>query len=430
MATTNALLIVGGGLAGAKAAEAARGAGFDGRIALVADEPTLPYERPPLSKAVLRGEADPTSTQVHDRQFYADSGIELICGDAVDSVDAAAGRAHLASGSRIDFGTLILATGTAPRRLGVPGHGLDGVHYLRTIEDSLRLHERLEQGGRLAVIGAGWIGSEVTASARQLGVDVVLVDPLPTPLQRVLGSEVGGMFAGLHGDHGVDLRLGVGVTALQGSGTVERVVLSDGTVEPVDAVAVGIGVLPLVELAQRAGLRVDNGVLVDEYLRTSAPNVYAAGDVANAWHPHYGRRLRVEHWANALHQGAAAGRNAVGAPEPFTRLPYFFSDQYDLGMEYVGHAGPDDDVVIRGSLEKRECIAFYHRGGRVTAALAVNVWEVIEDLKRLLATEAPVSLDRLADPDVPLDAFTGPGRSPADPHTPRIFSRDSQILPR
>ena len=253
-----------------------------------------------------------------------------------------------------------------------------------------------------AVVGAGWIGSEVAASARQLGADVILIDPLPVPLQRVLGDEIGAVFAQLHADQGVQLRMGTGIAELRGGTAVDQVVLSNGDVEAADLVVVGIGVVPRVELAAAAGIGVDNGVVVDEQLRSSAPDVYAAGDIASAWHPHFRRHLRVEHWANALNQGITAGGNAAGGADAYDRLPYFFSDQYDLGMEYVGYADPDDAVVVRGSTADREFIAFWHRDGVVTAAMNVNVWDVVEDLKAIIAAGQVIEPSRLADDAVAL----------------------------
>jgi 3-phenylpropionate/trans-cinnamate dioxygenase ferredoxin reductase subunit len=256
----------------------------------------------------------------------------------------------------------------------------------------------------VAVIGAGWIGSEVAASARQMGAEVVLVDPAPVPLQRVLGDDIGAVFARLHAENGVQLRLGTGVAELRGRDAVDAVVLDDGRVEAADVVVVGVGVVPRTEVAQAAGLAIDNGILVDEHLATTAPGIYAAGDVANAFHPRYGKRLRVEHWANALHQGTTAGRNAAGNADAFARLPYFFSDQYDLGMEYVGHAGAGDAVIVRGDVEAREFIAFWHRDGVVTAAMNVNVWEVVDQLGAIVASQRAIDPALLADPGVPLDA--------------------------
>jgi 3-phenylpropionate/trans-cinnamate dioxygenase ferredoxin reductase subunit len=408
MSRTKTLVIIGAGLAGAKAAEGARASGFDGRLVLIGDEAYRPYERPPLSKAVLRGEAEPASANVHDDGFYDEHSIELLPDRRVESLDADARHVRLDNGDRIDFDTAVLATGAGPRALDVPGSGLDGVHYLRTVDDATALHEAISDAGRVAVIGAGWIGSEVAASARQMGALVVLIDPLAVPLQRVLGPEVGAVFRRLHADHGVDLRMGTGVSELSGSGRVEKVTLTDGSVERADVVVVGIGVQPRLGLAETAGLVVNNGVLTDQYLATSAPGIYAAGDIANAAHPLLGGPLRVEHWANALNQGLTAGRNAAGAHEPYDRLPYFFSDQYDLGMEYVGHNDPGDDVTIRGDFESREFIAFWHRHGRVTAAMNANIWDVTDDLKALIASGDPVDPARLADPDVPLADLRSP----------------------
>jgi 3-phenylpropionate/trans-cinnamate dioxygenase ferredoxin reductase subunit len=400
------LVVVGGGLAGAKAVEGARGAGYDGRIVLVGEEEHQPYERPPLSKAVLRGEKPPESARVHPEGFYDENRVELRTGTAVTALDLSA-RTVSVGEDQVGFDSLVLATGARPRRLDVPGADLAGTYYLRSLQDSQRLGDAVRGAGRVAVIGAGWIGSEVAASARQLGADVVMVDPAPTPLFGVLGPEVGEAFARLHRDHGVVLRTGVGVTGLKGSHRVEGVVLEDGTVEEADVVVVGVGVVPNVELAQAAGLAVDNGVVVDERLQTAVPGVLATGDVASAFHPRYQRHVRVEHWANALNQGAAAGRNAVGEPEVYDRLPYFYSDQYDLGMEYVGLAGRDDSVTVRGDLKGLQFLAFYHREGRVTAAMTVNVWDVVDDLKAIITSGWEVDEQALQDEGVALSSLRG-----------------------
>jgi 3-phenylpropionate/trans-cinnamate dioxygenase ferredoxin reductase subunit len=399
MTTTRTLAVIGASLAGAKAAEAARDVGFDGQIILIGDEPGMPYERPPLSKAVLRGEKEPGTARVHPADFYATHDIQLVTDHAV-ALDLAVRRVELAGGAGIDFDTAVIATGAAPRPLPLAGADLAGVHYLRTIDDAVRLRDAIRSSTRVAVIGAGWIGSEVAASARQMGADVVLIDPAPVPLQRVLGDEIGAVFRDLHADHGVDLRLGVGVARLHGNKTVEAIVLDDGRVEAADVVVVGVGVTPRAELADATNLRVDNGIVVDEHLETNAPGIYAAGDVANAWHPHYDRHLRVEHWANALNQGITAGRNAAGNRETYTRLPYFFSDQYDLGMEYVGYSDPTDRVVVRGDLATREFIAFWHHDGIITAAMNVNMWDVVDDLTALIERRVAVDPARLTNPDV------------------------------
>jgi 3-phenylpropionate/trans-cinnamate dioxygenase ferredoxin reductase component len=401
------LAIVGASLAGAKAAEAARESGYDGRVVLIGDEGTAPYERPPLSKAVLRGEAEPASTRVHPEDFYGEHEIELVTERAV-ALDTTSRRVELAGGDTLAFDAAILATGAEPRRLSVPGAELQGVHYLRTVDDSTRLRDAIRASSRVAVVGAGWIGCEVAASARQMGADVVLIAPARLPLGRVLGDEMGDVFRRLHADHGVQLRLGVGVGELRGSGSVDEVVLSDGTTEGADLVVVGIGVAPRTDVAGPAsGLAVDNGIVVDQHLETNVAAVYAAGDVANAWHPRYRRHVRVEHWANALNQGTTAGRNVAGWREVYDRLPYFFSDQYDLGMEYVGLSSSGDDLVVRGDLEAREFVAFWHRDGVVRAAMNVNVWDVVEDLKLIVGAQRPVDLGRLVDPSVALGDVVG-----------------------
>jgi 3-phenylpropionate/trans-cinnamate dioxygenase ferredoxin reductase subunit len=400
--TDRTLVIVGASVAGAKAAEAARASGFDGRVVVVGDEHEPPYERPPLSKAVLRGEAAPETTRVHDGGFYATNDIELLTGRTVEALDVETGRVRIDGNEQVPFSALVLATGAAPRRLDVPGVDLAGVHYLRDLDDARRLGDAVRAGSRVAVIGAGWIGSEVAASARQMGAEVVLIDPAPVPLQRVLGDEIGEVFRSLHVDNGVQVRSHTGVVELRGTSRVEQVVLGNGQTEAADVVVIGIGVTPRVGLAQAAGLQVDDGIVVDEHLRSSAPGVYAAGDVASAWHPHYGQRLRVEHWANALNQGATAGANAAGCTDTYTRLPYFFSDQYDLGMEYVGYSRPDDAVVVRGDLTEREFIAFWQRHGIVTAAMNVNVWEVVDHLKTIVASGQVIDARRLRDPTIGL----------------------------
>jgi 3-phenylpropionate/trans-cinnamate dioxygenase ferredoxin reductase subunit len=312
--TRSTLTFVGASLAGAKAAEGARAAGFEGRVVLIGDEPHAPYERPPLSKALLRGESDLASAHVHATDFYEQHDVERIT-DTVTAIDPAGHRVRLGGGLQLPFDALVLATGSAPRALSVPGADLDGVHYLRTVEDARTLRDAIRATIRVVVIGAGWIGSEVAASARQMGVDVVLVDPAPTPLHRVLGEQVGATFLSLHAEHGVTLRMGSAVRELRGAGRVEQVVLADGRVEVADVVVVGVGAVPRVDLVEAAlGVRVDNGIVVDEHLRSTVPGIYAAGDVANAWHPGYHRYLRVEHWANALNQGLTPRGRERGRP--------------------------------------------------------------------------------------------------------------------
>jgi 3-phenylpropionate/trans-cinnamate dioxygenase ferredoxin reductase subunit len=390
-------LIVGASLAGAKAAETLREEGFEGRIVLIGAEEERPYERPPLSKDYLRGEAGRDKLHVHDEGFYAEHEIELRLGRTAVSLDPAGRVVELDDGERLSYESLLLSTGAQPRRLVVPGAELDGVLYLRSVRDSDALRARLDRGGAVVVVGAGWIGAEVAASARQRGLDVTVIEPASVPLERVLGPELGAVYRDIHADHGVRMLTGTGIDAFEGSGAVERVRTSDGRELDCDFAVVGVGVEPRTELAVSAGLTVTNGVLVDECLRASAPGVFAAGDVANAHHPFYGEPVRVEHWANALNQGPAAARNMLGASVPYDRLPYFFSDQYDVGMEYSGLASASDRVVIRGDLAAREFVAFWLRDDRVAAGMNVNVWDVNESIQRVIREGVPVDERTLAD---------------------------------
>ena len=397
------IVIAGAGLAGAKAAQTLREEGFDGRVVLLGAEPERPYERPPLSKDYLRGEAGLDKVYVHDAAFYDEHDIELRVGATAEKLDVTGREVVLAGGERLRYDALLLATGARPRRLTLPGAELDGVHELRTLADSRTLHERLQAGVRLAVVGAGWIGSEVAASARQMGAEVTVVEPLAVPLERVLGARVGAFYRDLHAEHGVRMLLGQGLAAFEGDGQVSAIRTDRGERIDCDLVVVGVGVIPRDELADRAGIEVADGVVVDEYLQTSRAGVFAAGDVARAHHPLLGTSVRVEHWANALNQGPAAARNMLGARIAYDRIPYFFSDQYDVGMEYSGHAAATDEVVLRGDPQKREFIAFWLRDGRVRAGMNVNVWDVTDPIQALIRAGEPVDRARLADPGTPLE---------------------------
>jgi 3-phenylpropionate/trans-cinnamate dioxygenase ferredoxin reductase subunit len=404
-------VIVGAGLAGATAAQTLRDEGFDGAIVLLGEEPERPYERPPLSKALLLGTADRESVFVHDPGWYDEHDVDLRTGVGVAVIDRAARKVELADGQRIGYDAVLLATGSTPRPLDVPGAFLDGVLQLRTLADSDRIAAALVDGAQLVVVGAGWIGLEVAAAARQRGAAVTVVERSQLPLLRVLGSDIAPVFADLHRDNGVKFRFSAAVREFRGDGRVSSVLLHDGTELPADAVVVGIGVHPNVAIAETAGLTVDNGVVVDEALRSSDPHIYAAGDVANAYHPLYGTHVRVEHWATALHSGPAAARSMLGASVAYDRLPYFYTDQYNLGMEYTGHAPVCgyDTVVVRGDLAKREFIAFWTAAGRVVAGMNVNVWDVTADIENLIRGRTPVDLARLADPDVTLHDLTPTG---------------------
>jgi 3-phenylpropionate/trans-cinnamate dioxygenase ferredoxin reductase component len=403
MTSSQTFVIVGASLAGAKAAETLRAEGFDGRVVMIGAEAERPYERPPLSKDYLRGEVGREKVYVHDEDFYAANQIELRVGRTVVRVDDSIGEVALDDGKRVRYDRLLLATGAEPRRLSIPGEALDGVLYLRDVADSDVLRERLDRGGSIVVIGAGWIGAEVAASARQRSLDVTVIAPVAVPLERVLGAEVGSIYRDIHTDHGVRMLMGTGVAALEGSTAVERVRTSDGRTLDCDFVVVGVGVQPRAELAAQAGLPVDDGILVDEHLQTSMPRVFAAGDVAMAEHPFYGRRIRVEHWANALHQGPVAARNMLGRREPYDRVPYFFSDQYDVGMEYAGFAPTWERVVFRGDPASREFIAFWLVHDRVVAGMNVGVWDVTDEIQHLIRARVAVDDRRLADPGVALE---------------------------
>ena len=399
-------VLVGGGLAAAKAAETLRSEGFDGAIHLVAAEPVRPYERPPLSKGVLTGSDDEEVIFVHSQQWYVDQGVDLHLSTRATAIDRAAGTVTLSDGTDLHYDKLLLATGSVPRAIRVPGADLSGVHYLRTKTDSDALKAALSGGGRnVVVVGAGWIGLEVTSAARGYDNAVTVIEPQPVPLRAALGDELGGMFADLHREHGVDLRLGTGVSAFVGDGgSVTGVTTDAGVTVPADLVVVGVGAAPVVDLAVDSGLPVDNGVLVDASLRTADENIYAAGDVANAEHPVLGRRIRVEHWANAVNSGPAAARSMLGQHVSYDHIPFFYTDQYDLGMEFSGDLGGPafDRIVYRGDRDKREFIVFWTAKGQVLAGMNVNVWDVSDAIGELVRSGRAVDLDRLADEAVEL----------------------------
>jgi 3-phenylpropionate/trans-cinnamate dioxygenase ferredoxin reductase subunit len=405
MIENETFVIVGASLAGAKAAEALRDEGFDGKVVLIGDEPERPYERPPLTKDYLRGDAPREQAFVHSDFFYGARDIDLITDTAVTAVDASRSRITLDDGRELSYDRLLLATGAEPNQIRVPGADLEGIHYLRTLADCDALRERLAGGGHVVVIGAGWIGAEFAATARQRGCEVTIVEPASVPLERVLGAEVGAVYGDLHREHGVQLLCGTGLDSFDGSQTVERVVTSDGRTVECDFVVVGIGAAPRVALAADAGLDTDNGVVVNQRLATTHPSIFAAGDVASAWHPFYERHVRVEHWANALNQGPLAAQAMLGRDVAYSRLPYFFSDQYDVGMEYSGLAADWDRVVFRGDPASHEFIAFWLRDDRVVAGMNVNVWDVNDDVQALIRSRSAIDAAALADPDTALESL-------------------------
>ncbi|MBT2264426.1 NAD(P)/FAD-dependent oxidoreductase [Rhodococcus erythropolis] len=406
MSTNRRFVIVGGGLAGAKIAEALRDRDFDGEITVLSEEDHLPYERPPLSKEFFAGKKTLPEFTVHDGEWFRDHHIDLRPGTTATAIDPAAHTVSLPDGSTISYDKLALATGSRSRRLDIPGSDAEGVHYVRTVDQAAALLRTLAADKKLVVIGAGWIGLEIAASARGFDVDVTVLEHAGLPLESTLGPEMGEVFAALHRQNGVDLRTGTDVSAISVDGDhASGVTLSDGTVIPADAVLIAVGALPNTELASEAGIDVDNGVLVDAGLQSSDPDVVAVGDIAAAQHPILNARIRVEHWANALNQPETAADTMLGRPAEYVRMPYFFTDQYDLGMEYVGHAphGGYSRVVTRGDVDKREFLAFWlDSANKVLAGMNVNIWDAGDAIKELVASSSPVDPERLADPEIPL----------------------------
>ncbi|OBG86399.1 pyridine nucleotide-disulfide oxidoreductase [Mycobacterium sp. E802] len=407
MTTSPTFVIVGGGLSGAKAAEALRDNDFDGHVVLFAAEDHLPYERPPLSKEYLAGTKTLDDFTVDTRAWYRDHNVDLRLGTEVTAVNAAEHTVALPDGTTVGYDKLLLATGSASRRPPIPGADAAGVHYLRTIDEAVALSAALTPGATLAVVGAGWIGLEVTAGARERGVDVTVVEAASQPLLAALGPELGEVFARLHREHGVDLRLGQSVQEITSAdGTATGLRLGDGSSVTADAVLVAVGAAPNIGLAEQAGLDVGaGGVVVDAGLRTSDPDIFAVGDIAAAQHPLFGVRIRTEHWANALKQPAVAAAGMLGRSVEYSELPYFFTDQYDLGMEYVGHAPEYERVVFRGDVAGREFVAFWlDADNRVLAGMNVNVWDVLDDVKAMIRARTAVDPQRIADPAQPLSA--------------------------
>jgi 3-phenylpropionate/trans-cinnamate dioxygenase ferredoxin reductase subunit len=401
MPADKTFIIVGAGLAGAKAAEALRHEGFEGRLVLIGEEPARPYERPPLSKDYLRKETQ-DKPYVHPESYYEDHGIELITSTRVTEIDSDSKKLVLNDEESIGYDRLLITTGAAPRHLDVPGSDLDGIHYLRTVADSDQIAERLRPGARLMIVGSGWIGSEIAASARQKGCEVTLLEMGALPLENVLGTDIARVFLQLHRDHGVEFLAETVVESFGGTGAVERVQLSDGAIVKSDFVVVGIGVVPRTDVFAEAGLTIENGIVVNEHLQTTVDDIFAAGDVANASNPFYRGRIRVEHWANAADQGLIAARSMMGKPATYAEIPYFFSDQYDTGIEYSGYATEWDEVVLRGDPDSREVLAFWLKDHRVVAGMNMNIWDVHDEIRELIRSRQPVRRVDLADAEIPL----------------------------
>ena len=390
-------VLLGGGLASATAASTLRAEGFDGRVVIVSDETHVPYSRPPLSKDVLRGEKAAEKTWLRPPAWYASKEIELQLGVRAVEVDPHARRIEFADETSLPYDKLLVATGGIPRTLQIPGADLPGVLFLRTLEDALALRTHLTGAGPVVVIGAGFIGAEVAASARTFGCKVTMLEIAQTPMGRALGPKIGAIYADVHRERGVELRTGVGVEHIEGKGHVQRVITTDGRVHEAAVVVIGVGLVPDVTLARRSGFATGDGIRVDEYCQTSVDNVFAAGDIAHHPNPFLGRRIRVEHWQNAQHQGAAAARNMLGQRKPFHEVPWVWSDQYEHNLQVVGLPDPIQHVVVRGDVATRNFSAFFLRNDRVTAALAVNRPEDVRLARLMIQHGTAVSEDSLAD---------------------------------
>lgn len=391
------IVIVGANVAGGRAAEALRENGFDGHVFLIGAEPERPYERPPLSKQFLWGETAERDVYLRPRDFYSQQNIEVLLGTRAVQLDKRDRAVDLDNGRRLHFDKLLIATGASPRRLGVPGGDLDGVIYLRTLADAREITRRMEDGQRVVVVGMGFIGAEVAASCRRRGLEVVALEAGEVPLERAFGREIGHVYAEVHRQHGVDLRTGQQVAEFRGTGKLERVVTRSGAEIECDFAVVGIGVSPETAWLGGSGVTTENGVVTDAYCRTNVPNVFAAGDVANWWHPEWEERVRVEHFDNAERQGGVAAANMLGQQRAYAPIPYFWSDQYDLGLEYVGYGSGADELAVRGMVQSGTWAAFYVRHGALRAALAVNRPDDLQIARRLMQQRVRVTAAELSD---------------------------------
>lgn len=399
---TSRIVVVGANIGGGRAVEALRKEGFDGDIILVGAEPDLPYERPPLSKGFLTGEVTDGEFSVATAESYAEKKIETRLGRHATALDPAAKTVTLDDGETLGYDALLIVTGASPRRLNVPGHDLAGIHYLRTAADSRSIREDLASAERVAIVGMGFIGAEIAASSTRLGKQVTTIEALDLPLAPALGREVAERMVGIHRGHGVDVLTGEMVAGFEGNGRVQQVVTASGRTVPCDMVIVGIGVTPNTSWLEGSGIELDNGIVTDEYCRSSLPDVYAAGDVASWWSKRYGRRMRVEHFDNAGNQAVAAAKVMLGQDHPYDPVPYFWSDQYDISLQVAGMTTNHDQVVFRGTVESGSWSAFYLAGGRLTAALAANRFKDFSAGRRMLRAGTPVTADQLADESIEL----------------------------
>jgi 3-phenylpropionate/trans-cinnamate dioxygenase ferredoxin reductase subunit len=394
---TDSIVIVGAGQAGGRAAEALRKVGFTGRVILIGEEPEPPYERPPLSKAVLTGDKPASSTYILPAGFYAENGIELITGTRVETIDAAGHGVTLGDGRRLGYGKLLLATGGRVRTLPFAPVDRPGVFYLRTLADSLALGKALKAAKRFVVIGGGFLGLEAAASAKKLGLEATVLELKPHLLDRAMAPEIARHVATIHHSKGVELRLGVNVTGIVGADKIEAVTLADGTRIAADLVLVSIGIVPNTELAIQAGAAIDNGIVVDAFGRTTVEDIYAAGDVANHPNPLLGHRLRLESWQNAQNQAIAVARNMVGPPAPYAEVPWFWSDQHGVNIQMVGAPARTEQVVLRGDPASGRFLCFNLTTGVVVGATAFNMGGEIRFARKLVELHARLDPTLLAD---------------------------------
>lgn len=395
-------VIVGASLAGANAAITLRQEGFDGDVTLIGAELQAPYERPPLSKSYLRGEIPFERTLVRPVVFYQQNAINTQFGVRALRVDPIDRIVHLDTGAALPYDKLLIATGVRNRRSSIPGSDLDNVYDLRTVTNADALRAVMRPGRRAVIVGMGFIGCEVAASLSLQGVDVMAIDPSPAPLSRILGDRIGKILAEVHRENGISTIFEDIVTQFEGRHRVERVMTKRGRRIECDFVVVGVGVEPAVDLIAGTGIATDNGIVVDEYCHSSLEHVYAAGDVANHYHPVFGQHVRVEHWQNARQQGAAAGRNMIGKHQPYESIPWFWSDQYDLNLQYAGFHKSAEQVVIRGSLAKRDFLAFYMNGGRIDAVVALNRGKDVRRVMPMIKSRRAVDPAHLANDEIDL----------------------------
>jgi 3-phenylpropionate/trans-cinnamate dioxygenase ferredoxin reductase subunit len=400
MAGSDHFVVIGAGHAGGVAVQAMRGSGHEGPITLIGAEPHLPYERPPLSKELLQAPGGEGFRAMRDADYYDEANITLILGNPVTAIDADAQTVTLADGHFLAFDKLLLATGGDVRRLDIPGSHLAGVHYLRTLDESRAIEAALAEGNRMVVVGGGFIGLEVAASAHARGLDVTVLEAMPQLMGRALPEEVSAMFLELHRENGIDVRLEDGVTGFTGETEVSGVSAASGKSFPADIVVVGIGIVPETELALSAGLAVDNGITVDEHARTAHPNIYAAGDNTFHFNPLLGRHLRLEAWQNAQNQAATAARNMCGENETYAETPWMWSDQFDVNLQLAGVPESWGELVLRGSIAERDFAAFQLRDGRIEAAITVNRPRDMRVIRRLMDAGAEVPADDLANEEI------------------------------